>query len=39
MHIAPGFGEDDMELARAEGIPIVVPVDVAGRFTSEVPRL
>ncbi|MBV9752216.1 MAG: isoleucine--tRNA ligase, partial [Hyphomicrobiales bacterium] len=37
VHIAPGFGEEDMELARADGIPIVVPVDVAGRFTSEVP--
>ncbi|MBV9521081.1 MAG: isoleucine--tRNA ligase [Hyphomicrobiales bacterium] len=36
VHIAPGFGEEDMELARADGIPIVVPVDVAGRFTSEV---
>ena len=36
VHIAPGFGEDDMELARAKAIPIVVPVDAAGRFTSEV---
>jgi isoleucyl-tRNA synthetase len=36
VHIAPGFGEDDLEVATAEGIPVVVPVDDAGRFTSEV---
>ena len=33
VHIAPGFGEDDMEVAKARGIPVVVPVDAAGRFT------
>ena len=37
VHIAPGFGEDDMDVALANGIPIVVPVDEAGRFTAEVP--
>jgi isoleucyl-tRNA synthetase len=37
VHIAPGFGEDDMEVALANGIPVVVPVDEAGRFTAEVP--
>ena len=37
VHIAPGFGEDDMELGNANGVPVVVPVDEAGRFTSEVP--
>ena len=31
------FGEDDLELCRAAGIPVVVPVDDEGRFTSEVP--
>lgn len=36
VHIAPGFGEDDMEVARQFGIPTVVPVDEAGRFTDEV---
>ncbi|HNS44227.1 MAG TPA: class I tRNA ligase family protein, partial [Alphaproteobacteria bacterium] len=36
VHIAPGFGEDDMELAKINNIPIVVPVDEAGRFTPEV---
>ena len=36
VHIAPGFGEDDFELARDRGIPLVVPVDEAGKFTAEV---
>jgi isoleucyl-tRNA synthetase len=36
VHMAPGFGEDDMEACRAAGIPIVVPVDESGRFTSPV---
>ena len=36
VHIAPGFGEDDLELASSRGIPLVVPVDEAGNFTSEV---
>ena len=37
VHIAPGFGEEDLDLARANDIPLVVPVDAAGRFTDEVP--
>ncbi|MEX0759172.1 MAG: isoleucine--tRNA ligase, partial [Tistlia sp.] len=37
VHIAPGFGEDDLELAMAHEIPLVVPVDEAGNFTAEVP--
>ena len=36
VHIAPGFGEEDLDLARAHDIPLVVPVDAAGRFTDEV---
>jgi isoleucyl-tRNA synthetase len=36
VHIAPGFGEDDFEVSRVEGIPLVVPVDAAGKFTSEI---
>jgi isoleucyl-tRNA synthetase len=36
VHMAPGFGEDDLELGRAEGIGLVVPVDDEGRFTAEV---
>jgi isoleucyl-tRNA synthetase len=37
VHLAPGFGEDDMALCQAEGIPVVCPVDEAGRFTAEIP--
>ncbi|HTO08107.1 MAG TPA: class I tRNA ligase family protein, partial [Myxococcota bacterium] len=37
VHIAPGFGEDDMAACQAAGIPVVVPVDEAGKFTAEVP--
>ncbi len=37
VHLAPGFGEDDLELCRAEDIPVVVPVDDEGCFTPEVP--
>jgi isoleucyl-tRNA synthetase len=36
VHLAPGFGEDDMEVCRASGIPVVCPVDEAGKFTAEV---
>jgi isoleucyl-tRNA synthetase len=37
VHIAPGFGEDDLDIARVYNIIPVVPVDEAGRFTAEVP--
>jgi isoleucyl-tRNA synthetase len=37
VHMAPGFGEDDMRICNAHQIPTVVPVDDAGRFTSQVP--
>jgi isoleucyl-tRNA synthetase len=36
VHMAPGFGEDDLELCKAAGIPVVVPVDDEGKFTAEV---
>jgi isoleucyl-tRNA synthetase len=36
VHIAPGFGEDDYNLLKASGIPVVCPVDDEARFTSEV---
>lgn len=36
VHIAPAFGEDDMNVCVTEGILPVVPVDEAGKFTSEV---
>jgi len=37
VHLAPGFGEADMEVCEAAGLPVVCPVDDSGRFTSEVP--
>jgi isoleucyl-tRNA synthetase len=37
VHIAPAFGEDDMAVAQAAGIPVVDPVDFEGNFTSAVP--
>ena len=36
VHIAPGFGEDDNQLGRREGLPALCPVDGEGRFTPEV---
>jgi isoleucyl-tRNA synthetase len=37
VHIAPGFGEDDHDLAVAAGIAVLCPVDDQGRFTDAVP--
>ena len=37
VHLAPGFGEDDMALCGAEGIPTLCPVDDAGCFSAQVP--
>jgi isoleucyl-tRNA synthetase len=37
VHMAPGFGEDDLYTCRAANIEIVCPVDTKGRFTKEVP--
>ena len=36
VHMAPGFGEDDLNACRKAGIAVVVPVDAAGRYTSEI---
>jgi isoleucyl-tRNA synthetase len=36
VHMAPGFGEDDLKVCRANGIGVVVPVDEAGRFMEPV---
>jgi isoleucyl-tRNA synthetase len=36
VHLAPGFGEEDLALCQANGVPVVVPVDDAGRFTAVV---
>jgi len=36
VHIAPAFGEDDMAVAQAAGLPVVDPVDFEGNFTDAV---
>ncbi|MHB0859165.1 MAG: isoleucine--tRNA ligase [Anaerolineae bacterium] len=36
VHIAPAFGEDDFNLRRQQGFPLVNPVDDAGNFTEAV---
>jgi isoleucyl-tRNA synthetase len=38
VHVAPGFGADDLELGRREGWPVYRPVDDFGRFTDD-PRV
>ena len=37
VHTAPAFGEDDYNICKKYGIPMVQPVDEKGKFTSEVP--
>ncbi|MFF3570396.1 isoleucine--tRNA ligase [Nocardia jiangxiensis] len=37
VHLAPAFGEEDMDVASAHGIELVQPLDPGGRFTSMVP--
>ena len=37
VHIAPGFGEDDLELAQTNDLELAIPVDERGQFTAEVP--
>jgi isoleucyl-tRNA synthetase len=32
VHIAPGCGAEDFELARLHGLPVLTPVDESGRF-------
>ncbi|HEY6929306.1 MAG TPA: class I tRNA ligase family protein, partial [Thermoanaerobaculia bacterium] len=36
VHTAPGAGEDDFQTGKRENLPILSPVDAAGRFTSAV---
>lgn len=38
VHQAPAFGEEDMDTCSKHDIPLVVPVDMDGKFTSEVPE-
>jgi isoleucyl-tRNA synthetase len=35
VHIAPGCGGEDFELGKREGLPVLMPVDEAGRFYDE----
>jgi isoleucyl-tRNA synthetase len=37
VHIAPGFGSEDLEIGRREGWPAYRPIDDFGRFTDETP--
>ena len=37
VHTAPGFGEDDLRVATAAGIPVLCPVDSRGRFSDAIP--
>lgn len=36
VHMAPGFGEDDYQVCKENGIDLVVPVNSRGEFTNEV---
>ncbi|QDZ42911.1 isoleucine--tRNA ligase [Corynebacterium sp. sy039] len=38
VHQAPAFGEDDMETCQKNGIDVVIPVDMDGKFTQAVPE-
>lgn len=38
VHMAPGFGEDDLAACKEAGIEIVCPVDVNCQYTDEVPE-
>ena len=35
VHIAPGCGAEDYELGKSLGLPTIMPIDEAGRFTEE----
>jgi isoleucyl-tRNA synthetase len=37
VHLAPAFGEDDAQVARVEGLPVLNPVDADGAFDHRVP--
>ena len=37
VHLAPAFGEEDMDVAGANGIEVVQPLDQGGKFTAQVP--
>jgi isoleucyl-tRNA synthetase len=37
VHLAPAFGEDDMDVSRRLGLPVVNPIRPDGRFEEDVP--
>ncbi|HMA45918.1 MAG TPA: class I tRNA ligase family protein, partial [Frankiaceae bacterium] len=37
VHQAPAFGAEDLEVARAYGLPVVTPIGPDGRFRADVP--
>lgn len=37
VHQAPAFGEDDYQIGVKEGLPLVRPLDLAGKFSEAVP--
>jgi isoleucyl-tRNA synthetase len=37
VHLAPAFGEEDAQVGRAEGLPVLNPVDVDATFDHSVP--
>jgi isoleucyl-tRNA synthetase len=39
VHTAPGHGADDFAIGKAYGLPVFVPVDGAGCFTSDFPDM
>lgn len=39
VHIAPGHGEEDFRTGKLTGLPVLSPVDAAGRYTPEVEAL
>ena len=39
VHIAPAFGADDYEVGRSAGLPVLNPIDLRGRFLSDVPQV
>jgi len=36
VHMAPAFGEDDMEVGKENNLPVILNVDESGRFKNEV---
>lgn len=36
VHVAPGFGEDDAEAGKANGVPAVCPIDDEGNYTADI---